>query len=112
MSTTLLRRLTPALLLASTALAIAQPAPQRKADPLDAAADVPRVVYRSPLAEYRRFADQPVGSWREANDAANRAGGWRAYARESREPAPAAAASQPAGSPATAPAGHGNHEKK
>lgn len=114
MSRTLLRRLTPALLLAGATLAIAQTTPQGRPDPLDGAADVPRVVHRSPFAQYQRLAEQPVGSWREANETANRLGGWRAYAREAREPAPApaAAASQPASAPGAAPAGHGGHQMK
>lgn len=45
--------------------------------------------YKSPLAEYRKFVEQPVGSWREANDNVGRIGGWRAYASESQEVTPA-----------------------
>ena len=45
--------------------------------------------YKSPLADYRKFVEQPVGSWREANDNVGRIGGWRAYASESQEGIPA-----------------------
>jgi hypothetical protein len=45
--------------------------------------------YTSPLAAYRKFAEQPVGSWRDANDNVGRVGGWRAYAREAQDPTPA-----------------------
>jgi hypothetical protein len=38
--------------------------------------------YVSPLRDYRAFADQPVGSWREANETVRRIGGWQAYSRE------------------------------
>lgn len=38
--------------------------------------------YRSAFEGYRRHDDQPVGSWREANDLVGRIGGWQAYARE------------------------------
>ena len=38
--------------------------------------------YRSAFEGYRRYDDQPVGSWREANDLVGRIGGWQAYARE------------------------------
>lgn len=38
--------------------------------------------YDSAVAGYQPYADQPVQSWREANDRAGRIGGWRAYARE------------------------------
>jgi len=61
-------------------------------DATDAAAAVPAVVHRSSLAQYRRYAEQPVLSWREANELVNRIGGWRAYAREAAAP-PASAAS-------------------
>ena len=38
--------------------------------------------YRSAFEGYRRYDDQPVGSWREANDLVGRIGGWQAYSRE------------------------------
>ena len=38
--------------------------------------------YQSAFEGYRRYDDQPVGSWREANDLVGRIGGWQAYARE------------------------------
>ena len=38
--------------------------------------------YRSAFEGYRRYEEQPVGSWREANDLVGRIGGWQAYARE------------------------------
>lgn len=105
----LLHRLMPVItLLAGSAFAQApsSEAPgARKADPLDAAADVPRQPYQSSLTRYQRYAEQPVTSWREANDTVNRIGGWRTYAREGRQAdAPAAPASSPSGpaSPATA----------
>lgn len=105
MARTLLRCrwLAACLILAPLLPAAAQPpaaaasSPNRSARPdvLDAAARVPPVVHRSPLAQYRRYADEPTGSWREANELVNRIGGWRAYAREAA--APAAPASAPAG---------------
>ena len=81
-------------------LAAAQAPP--RADPLDAKASVPGVSYRSSLAGYRAFADDKLTPWKEANDTAARIGGWRAYAREAREPAPAASAA----------AGHDAHKPK
>jgi len=75
------------------ALAVAQPAEPGPArlEPLDAAAGVPDARYRSAFAGYRGLADEPVGSWQAANEAVERAGGWKAYAREAAEPeAPAA----------------------
>ena len=41
-----------------------------------------RLGYRSAFDGYRSFNDQPVVSWREANDLVGRIGGWQAYARE------------------------------
>lgn len=38
--------------------------------------------YRSAFEGYRPFNDQPVGSWRQANDVVGQIGGWQAYARE------------------------------
>lgn len=38
--------------------------------------------YDSAMAGYQPYADQPVRSWREANDRVGRIGGWRAYAKE------------------------------
>ena len=84
--------------------------PVPRPDPLNPRAAVPPLVHGSALASYRRLAEVPVGSWREANDQVARIGGWRAYAREANEPqvpaaAPAAAASTP---PARLP-GHVGH---
>jgi hypothetical protein len=86
-----------ALLLPLAASAQSQPRP----DPLDAKAATAPLVYRSPLAGYKKLADEaPPVAWRNANEAVERIGGWRAYAREA-----AAAASAPAAvaTPAAAP---------
>lgn len=100
-----------ALLLPATVLAQSAPRP----DPLDAKAGTAPLVYRSPLAGYKKLADEaPPVAWRNANDAVERIGGWRAYAREAAAaasaPAPASAqASAPeprATRPATPPPGH------
>lgn len=40
--------------------------------------------YASVLSGYRAYADEPIQSWREANDRVGRIGGWRAYAKEIR----------------------------
>jgi hypothetical protein len=112
MSISMFRRLPPAVLFVSATLACAQTAPRDRTDPLDAAAIAPRLVYRSPLADYRRFAEQPVGSWRGANETVNRVGGWRVYAREAAEPAAAPASTPKQPVPSTAPAAPGGQEKK
>jgi hypothetical protein len=73
------------------------------ASPLDAQAPVPALRYASTLS---RLNGQPVTkpaaapSWRASNEAVQKAGGWRRYAREAAEqPADAVA-------PAAAPTGH------
>ena len=43
----------------------------------------PTVRYESALKDYRRYQDEPVASWKNANDLVGKIGGWRAYARES-----------------------------
>ena len=66
------------------------PSPSAPAAPSSAAG----VTYRSPLENYRRFSDEPVASWRQANDLVGQIGGWKAYAREAASgSAPAAPAS-------------------
>lgn len=99
-----MKKTTPTLLAALMLLplaASAQDAP--RPDPLDAKAPVAPLVYRSAFAGFKPLAsDAPPLPWREANDAVERIGGWRAYAREAN--APAAAPSAPAASPPAAPA--------
>ena len=113
-----------ALLLSSAALA--QQNTQRP-DPLDAKAATAPLIYRSAFTGYRKLAaESPPLAWREANDAVERIGGWRVYAREAQQadaapPATKAAESPPAAKPAAAasaptemakpmPAGHGGHK--
>ncbi|MBT9508670.1 hypothetical protein [Rhodoferax sp.] len=48
--------------------------------------------YRSAFPDYRAYSEQPVVSWREANDSVGRLGGWREYAKEARLPQAADAA--------------------
>lgn len=57
--------------------------------------------YRSTFANYRAYNEQPVVSWREANDNVDKIGGWRVYAKEARQPdgAPAPALGGPGGKP-------------
>ncbi|AKJ30706.1 hypothetical protein [Caldimonas brevitalea] len=47
-----------------------------------AAAPRPDGTYRSAFEGYPRYADEPVVSWKEANDHVGRIGGWRTYAAE------------------------------
>ena len=102
------------LVCASSAPASADP----RSDPLDAKAPIPPLKYQSSLTGYRRFGDEKLTPWKEANETAAGAGGWRAYARETQEgAAPSSGASAPAAgaaraAPASAPsAGHQEHKK-
>lgn len=71
-------------LLATVAAAQAQesPSPPPAAPALSASSATGASTYRSAFDGYRPFNDQPVGSWRQANDLVGRIGGWEAYARE------------------------------
>ena len=92
-----------ALLIASTAVARAQPAvaPISAAAPASASSTSTK-VYRSAFEGYRPFKDQPVQSWREANDLVGQIGGWQAYAREGQGGPPAGSVAGASG-PASAP---------
>lgn len=81
---------------AATAGGAAQPAPPP--DPALAAAPVAPLIYAPVFAGYRPLGEDKTTSWREANDQAAHFGGWRAYAREARQPEPPASAA--AGTPA------------
>lgn len=85
------------LSIAATApLAWAQPvASGSNADPQDAKASVPRVIYQSSLAKYRLFSDEELMSWKETNDNVGSIGGWRAYAKEAQQPEPAVDSTPP-----------------
>ena len=87
-----------------------------RADPADPKAAAPASVYRSSLSRYQAFTEPEVASWRETNDLVRQRGGWRAYAREAREPASppsaAVAASQPAPGVKPAMPGPAGHEMK
>jgi len=71
--------LLPWLLTAFAGLAIAQPAEDSNHPALPT-----QLSYTSSLSKYQVYKDEPVQSWREANDRVGRIGGWRAYAREIR----------------------------
>jgi len=59
-------------------------------------------TYRSAFDGYRRFTDEPVKSWKDANDNVGRIGGWKTYAKE-------AAAESGDGGSAAGHAGHIGH---
>ena len=84
-----------ALLLVAALTAAASCAAQTKPDPLDATAKVPALKFSSSLSGFRGFGDDKPVPWKEANDKTARIGGWRTYAREAREPSPAASTPMP-----------------
>jgi hypothetical protein len=84
----------------------ASAATSTRPDPADPKARVPSALYVSPLRAYQAFSEAPVAPWRETNELVRQRGGWRAYAREAREPDAAASAAKPASG------GHAGHETK
>lgn len=98
--------------LSSAGAALAQAAAESPSHSQPAAG----VSYQSTLEDYRRFTEEKLTSWQEANDTVGRIGGWRTYAREAQQPAdsPPAAPRAPAGTdtkpaPRGPRAGHGHH---
>lgn len=85
--------------------AFGQGAPQ--ADPKDPAAAVPRLVYRSAFEGYKRFAEEEIGGWREANDEVRAAGGHLGH----RPSKPQPGTPESAGRPAPRDGGHEGHHK-
>lgn len=54
-------------------------------EPLNANVDIQPLRYETPFVNYRSYQENPVASWREANDVVGRIGGWKVYAREAYE---------------------------
>lgn len=46
----------------------------------------PKLTYRSAWTQYRGFTQESVAPWQQTNDVVKNAGGWRAYAKEARQP--------------------------
>ena len=69
--------------------------------------------YQSAVEDYRRYGDEPLTPWAEANDTVATIGGWQAYAREAQAepgPSPAVVGESSAPPPDAAPTGgHGGH---
>ncbi len=75
--------LKPALYAFSIGLALSSPATLAQKT---AATTVPKLPYHSVFTGYQGFTEQAIASWRASNDAVEKAGGWRAYAREASLP--------------------------
>ena len=63
-----------------------------------------RPDYRSAFEGYRSFGQEEVQPWKQTNETVREVGGWRAYAREMRQPSQVPAEPQ---NPADPHAGHG-----
>ena len=84
-----------ALLIVAALTAAVPCTAEPRPDPLDAKAPVPALRYSSSLTRFRALGDDKAVPWKEANYTTARIGGWRAYAREARAPAPGASATMP-----------------
>jgi len=109
---TLLAPADPALAQASSAASASKTSPPAAAASAAPASGTSNpLTYRSAFDGYRPFSDQPILSWREANDLVGRIGGWQAYAREGQggpSPTPAKITPSPA-KPASGAGGHSGH---
>lgn len=65
-----------------------------------------KLQYSSVIGDYQAYTEQPVQSWRQANDHVSQIGGWRAYAKEIKTGVPASAQDT---APANAP--HSRHHE-
>lgn len=79
--------------------ALAQATRPPAPDPTNPRQPVPRLTYRSALADATRPLDAPAVAWPAANAEVGRIGGWQAYAREGAAPP----------RPAASPGAHGHH---
>lgn len=115
--------LAPAQAQTPAAAPAASAANGNRGDPADPKAHVPSVLYASPLRAYQAYAEPQVAPWRDTNELVRQRGGWRAYAREAREPdtarpaaasasQPTPAASQPVPAAQPASGGHAGHQMK
>ena len=76
----------PAIAALTSAIAQTAPVPPSSALPDPAP---PTLDFRSALEAYQPFTDEKAIPWKEANETVYRRGGWRAYAKEAAEKAPA-----------------------
>ena len=54
--------------------------------PASGAARASPLPYRSAFEGYKPYTDDQLLNWKEVNDTTGRIGGWRAYAKEARQP--------------------------
>ena len=56
------------------------------ASPASGAVPPSPLTYRSAFEGYKPYTDDKLLNWKEVNDTTGRIGGWRAYAKEARQP--------------------------
>ena len=56
------------------------------ANPAPVAQTTPPPAFRSAMDGYRPYTEESTVNWKDANDTTARIGGWRAYAKEARQP--------------------------
>ena len=56
------------------------------ASPASGATPHSPLTYRSAFEGYKPYTDDKLLNWKEVNDTTGRIGGWRAYAKEARQP--------------------------
>jgi hypothetical protein len=57
--------------------------------PASPASEAPQAAvtgYRSAFEGYKPYTDDKLLTWKDANDSTGQIGGWRAYAKEARQP--------------------------
>ena len=70
--------------------------PLKPTESVAAVHQAPTLSYTSTFAKYQPFGEAALVPWRKANEAVYKAGGWRAYAKESQAPVEAPAPVAPA----------------
>ena len=98
--------------MALPALAMAQQ--KARPDPADPAASVPPAIYVSPMKQYRPLSDEPVTSWKAANELVEKIGGWQTYAKEAQGAESPGQPIQPSAQQAKPPTqdSHSDHQLK
>lgn len=81
--------------------------PTVRSDPLEPKASVAPVQYKSSFEGYKRFAEEPLASWKATNELVHKLGGWAAFARDQVPDVPSAP-TEPAKKPASPPAAQGH----
>lgn len=84
-STIFTARLSRHTLLVLLVLVVYTPVQAQTNSDVDAEKSMP-LPYQSVLSGYQSFKEQDVADWRAINDEVEKIGGWRAYAKQARQP--------------------------